>query len=443
MTQMLTSIDPADGAVVGEVPVASEAAVAEAVARARAAQPAWHGLGLSRRREILAAIRPVLEESLERLGSLIHREMGKPEREAHGEARACVKGWDALLDEIVDALEPEVLEDERTRTIQLRDPYGVAAVISPWNFPVLMPYQMVVPALLAGNTVVMKPSEETPLVAQAWADVLIGGLPDHVLQVVHGDEVQGKALVASDVDLVAFTGSRGAGAHILQASGAGIKRVMLELGGKDPLVVLDDADVASAARFAARSSLRNAGQVCVSTERIYVHDDVADAFEAEVIRLVPEVTIGPMVHERQKAHVLSQIADAEAAGATVAVRGAGEGNWLGPTVLLGVTHDMAIMREETFGPVVSVMRVSSEDEAIERANDTPYGLGAVVFSGDEARGLRVAARIQAGMVGVNRGVGGASGAPWVGMKQSGLGHHSGREGHRQFAQLRIISHTLS
>jgi len=376
--------------------------------------------------------------------------MGKPLASAVGEVRSCGTGLAEELTEMVEAFAPEILEDSRTRTVLLHDPLGVAAAITPWNFPIAMPHWMVLPALMAGNTVVLKPSEETPLIAQAYVDILSGVLPTDVLGIVHGNEEQGRALVAADVDLIAFTGSRTAGQQIMGAAALGLKRLILELGGKDPLLVLEDADIARAAAFAANSSFRNAGQVCVSTERIYVLDSVADAFEEALCSqlakfkvgdgLDEKTTVGPMINARQAAHVLSQIDGAITAGARLL--GGGQehhANFVQPTVLTDLNHSMDIMQTETFGPVACVVRCASVDEAVRLANDSVYGLGAVVFGGDETAASSVARRIRAGMIGVNRGVGGASGSPWVGAKQSGLGFHGGRYGHRQFAQARTVS----
>jgi len=450
----LVSLDPATGEPVGSVPVTSPARVADVVARARAAMPAWRDLGPAGRADLLAQAGPVFMERAEELGELLSREQGKPLKEGIGEVKSC--GW-ALreeLDEIIEALAPEELVDKRTRTVLHRDPFGVCAAITPWNFPISMCAWMVIPALMAGNAVVLKPSEETPLIAQAYADVLNTFLPEGVLQVVHGADEVGKALVAADVDLIAFTGSREAGSHILGAAAHDLKRVVLELGGKDALVVLDDADVAAAARFAARNSFRNAGQVCVSTERIYVHESVAPAFEEALTEQAKTFTVGrgldagtkvgPMINARQRAHVLAQVKDAVAHGARPLL-GAEQtdapppGSFLHPIVLADVGPELDIMSRETFGPVACVATFATDDEAVTQANRGVYGLGAVVFGGDLERASAVARRLDAGMIGVNRGVGGAGGAPWVGAKQSGYGFHSGKEGHRQFAQVRIVS----
>lgn len=448
MSATLVSFDPATGEPVGEVPVTPPEAVAQVVARARAAQPGWAEMGLSARLERLARLGPALAARAQDIGELMSREMGKPVAEAVGEVRSCADVG-AELEELSRALSPELLEDGRTRSTVHRDPFGVCAAITPWNFPVGMPHSLVFPALAAGNAVVLKPSEETPLSAQAYADVLSAELPEGVLCVVHGADDQGKALVAADVDLIAFTGSRETGKAILAAAAGGLKRVILELGGKDPLIVLDGADLEAAARFAARNSYRNAGQVCVSTERIYVDAAIADRFvdllaaETRAMRVgrgtEDGTQVGPMVSARQREHVLRQIRDAVERGATVAAGGDElGGNFVSPTLLTGVTPEMEIAREETFGPVACVTAVAGEDEAVRLANDTPFGLGAVVF-GPDSEARRVARRLRAGMIGVNKSVGGARGAPWVGAGESGYGYHSSIDGHRQFAQTRVVS----
>lgn len=448
----LSSINPATGEVVGTVPVTPVEDIPAVVARARAALPAWRDLGLQERARIIATAAEGMLAKADEVGALLTDEMGKPLGEAVGEVRSCGAGLVDEVAEIVEALQPEVLEDGRSRTHLYRDPFGVCAAITPWNFPYSTPHWLCIPALVAGNTVVLKPSEETPLVAQAYADALLAVLPEGVLQVVHGDDAQGKALVQSDVDLVAFTGSRDAGSHILSTVAGSLKRVLLELGGKDPLVVLDDADVKSAAKFAVRNSFRNAGQVCVSTERVLVASSIADAFEEAMAEAVQSwtmgpgtehgVRMGPMISVAQRQRVASQVRSAIESGARV-VFGADDldkaGAFMRPVALAEVTEEMAVLAEETFGPVACLQRFEDDDEAVRMANATVYGLGAVVFGGDEERAAAVARRLDAGMIGVNRGVGGVRGAPWVGAKQSGYGFHSGRDGHRQFAQVRIVT----
>jgi len=277
-TETLVSMNPATGEPVGEVPVTPVDHLPQVVRDARNAQVGWAALTLEQRAELLKAAGKSLEAEAERIGTILTNEMGKPLAEGIGETKYAATSIEEECEEIAEAIATQTLEDDGTITTMRFDPYGVVAAITPWNFPILMPHQAVIPALMAGNTVILKPSEETPLVAQEYVAALNAALPPNVLQIVHGDEEQGKALVESDVDLVVFTGSREAGKHILAEASNGLKRVILELGGKDPLVVLQGADIEAAATFAARNSFRNSGQVCVSTERIYVQDAIAEDF---------------------------------------------------------------------------------------------------------------------------------------------------------------------
>lgn len=449
----LESINPLDGSLVGAVEVTPEKEVPRLVERARKAQPEWAALGMEGRAELLRRAAEGFQARSQELAELITREMGKPVRESLGEVRGIAAGIQGELEEMGEALAPEHVESGGVSSTIHRDPLGVCAAITPWNFPMAMPHWMVLPALAAGNAVVFKPSEETPLSGQAYADILGEHLPPDVLLTLHGADSQGRALVAAPVDLIAFTGSREVGKEILRSAGGELKRVILELGGKDAMIVLDDANLPEAARFAAFNGFRNAGQVCVSTERILVHDAVAEAFldllGQEAGKLVPgngldrKTTLGPMVNSRQRAHVLDQVDDAIRGGARVlAGGGPGDGPFVTPTVLADVPEDLPILTEETFGPVVCVNRVASDDQAVEEANATPFGLGAVVFSGDPERAHSVARRLTAGMVGINRGCAGATGTPWVGARESGYGFHKGRDGHRQFAQTRVLTRAL-
>ncbi len=446
----LESVNPADGEIVGRVAITPVDEIPLIVARARAVQAAWAALGAAARAKMLVEAAPEFLERAEELGELLTREMGKPLARAVGEVRSIGKGMQRELEQMVAAFEPEVYEDGRTHSVVYHDPLGVCGAITPWNFPMSMPHWMCLPALAAGNTVILKPSEETPLTAQAYVDIINGVLPEGVLQIVHGAEDQGKALVDSDIDLVAFTGSRQVGKGIMRAASRRLKRVILELGGKDPLIVLDDADLEEAADFAASNSFDNAGQVCVSTERIFVAEPVADRFVELLVEragdikvgdgLDEQTEVGPMINAAQRDHVLAQIEQAVESGARVVAGGAGHhGNFVVPTVLVDVGEDMDIACEETFGPVAAVTVVADEEEALRRANDSPFGLGAVVFGRDEERAMGVARRLAAGMVGINRSVGGAAGTPWVGARESGYGFHHSKEGHRHFTQVRLVS----
>jgi acyl-CoA reductase-like NAD-dependent aldehyde dehydrogenase len=310
-----------------------------------------------------------------------------------------------------------------------------------------MANNLIVPALVAGNTVVFKPSEETPLVADAFVKILNQKLPEGVLQIIYGDGDQGKALVESQVNLIAFTGSQAVGKDIMARAAGGLKRLVMELGGNDPMIVLEDADISAAARFAVASSFENAGQMCTSTERIYVDKKIADTFEKLVVEVasryktgpwnMPGVNIGPIINPNQHAMIIDHIRDAESKGARILLGGSQQPErYIQPTVIADLTPEMIMEQEETFGPVVAMSRYTNLEEAVQRANNSVYGLGAVVFGQRHAQS--VADQLEAGMVGINQGVGGGN-APWVGAKQSGFGFHGSPDGHRQFAQVRVMS----
>jgi len=445
----LVSRNPATGEPVGEVQVAQEADIVVMVQRAHQAAKSWRQTSLLQRIDYFEQAAAVLAESAEEIGGLICAEMGRPQPVAIGEAQGIAQVLVHEAKEIAEALAPHSVEDDKVSSTFFYEPLGVCAAITPWNFPVNMAQWMVLPALMAGNTVVLKPSEETPLAVQKYVDILNQFLPEDVLQIVHGGKDIGRALVNADVQLIAFTGSRRAGQQILMDAAKDFKRIILELGGKDPLVVLEDADVQAAAKFAAQNSYFNSGQVCVSSERIYVHESVAAEFEKTLldetaaINVIPgdgqNSDLGPMVAEFQREHVLRQLTDAVEQGAEV-LSGEKEHpkGYVLPTVLK-VDDSMDIMREETFGPVACVRPYSDLDEIMEKINDSIYGLGAVIFSQDIEKASAVARRIESGMIGINKGCRGAQGTPWIGAKQSGYNYHGGEAGHRQFAQIKIVS----
>ncbi|MFT7668915.1 MAG: acyl-CoA reductase-like NAD-dependent aldehyde dehydrogenase [Planctomycetota bacterium] len=450
---VLRDLNPATGECLAEIPITTTDELSAAVARARVAQPAWAALGTAARLDLLRPVAKSIEDHAEEFADLITREMGKPRAQALGEARGYAKQTLVELEEVAEAMAPQNFETETQRTQLVREPLGVVAAITPWNFPVGMPMQILLPALGTGNTVVFKPSEMVPLVGALIAKLLNEVLPAGVLELVQGDGSVGAALVNSDIDMIGFVGSRETGKHIMASAASGLKRLVLELGGKDPLVVMADADLESASTCAVRNSLRNAGQVCCSIERVFVAEEVAEEFEQLVLDKAREwncgdgfdegVSMGPMVSEQQRAKVVEQVDAALAAGARLVWKGEvpeSKGFFHPATVLADVGNDFSITREETFGPVVSLTRFSGEEnEAIRLANDTPYGLGANVYTGDTERGLRMAAGIHAGQVGVNQYLGGAPGLPWVGARQSGFGFLGGIEGHRQFTVPKSIS----
>jgi succinate-semialdehyde dehydrogenase / glutarate-semialdehyde dehydrogenase len=450
---VLIDLNPATGECLAEIPITSPEQLQAAVARARAAQPGWGAMPTAARLELLRAVAGRLEERAEELADLITLEMGKPRKQALGEVRGWAKHCLTELDEIATAIEPEKFDTEGQSTVLVRSPLGVVAAITPWNFPVGMPMQILLPALGTGNTVVFKPSEMVPQVGAMIAELLGEGLPEGVLELVQGDGSVGAALVESEIDMIGFVGSRATGKHIMKSAAGELKRLVLELGGKDPLIVMADADLEEAAECAVRHSLRNTGQVCCSVERVFVAEEVAAGFEDLVAKKArawtcgdgfdEAVAMGPMVSDDQRRKVIDHVDAALESGARLVWRGEAPDSpgFFHPAVVLAdVGEEFRITREETFGPVVSLTTFSGdEQEALRLANDTPYGLGANVFTGDTERGLRMAAGIHAGQIGVNQYLGGAPGLPWVGARQSGFGFLGGIEGHRQFTVPKSIS----
>ena len=445
MTSLIQSFDPSNGELLGEVENSTTEQVNAAVARAKAAQKLWRKTPLPERARIINSAYQAIDHLTDSFSELLAREMGKDIRRATGEAGGAVYMGQHYAQDAARALTTRQLSGGTE--LQYR-PLGVVGVISPWNYPVMMANNLIVPALVAGNSVVLKPSEETPLVAETFFGELKKHLPEDVLTIVHGDRETGKALVESDIQMIAFTGSKVAGQDIMARAASKVKRLVMELGGKDPMIVMRDANLEQAARFAVAGSFENSGQMCTSIERIYVDERIADKFEQRVTEIanmyqigpwdMPSVNIGPIINATQHAKIVEQIKDAEEKGATILLGGSQQPErYIRPTVITGMTPEMKIETEETFGPVVAISRYSDVEAAIERANASEYGLGAVVFGNQGVQD--VAAELEAGMVGINQGQGGSGDAPWVGAKQSGLGFHGSVDGHRQFAQVRVVS----
>ncbi len=437
----LKTFNPATGERIAEFDITTSKEIKAMVGKAKKAQITWAEKSICDRAEIIIKAYEEVKNRTKQMADMIHVEMGKICEEALGEVESSIKKIPIIADDVVNALKSEEINDGLTRTISYWDPMGVCASITPWNFPMGMPQTLIIPSLIAGNTVLFKPSEEVPLVGKEYADILNKTLPEDVLQVVIGTGDQGRELVESDVQLITFTGSQSTGKHILEKAVKEFKRVILELGGKDPLIILDDADLSNAAEFAANNSFRNSGQVCVSTENIFVMEGQKNEFIQKFIEHTAKVPVGSMINHSQKTHVLKQIDDAVSKGAKILFGNPNDdvGNNLNPVILMDVTPEMDIMVDETFGPVACIISVKNEDDAIKLSNLGHYALGGVVFGTDIKHARNVARRLDAGMVGINRRVGGASGSPWVGAKRSGYGYHGSISGYRQFAQLRIVS----
>lgn len=442
----LVNVNPATGEVIGRVPVTTLAELEATISKAKAAQVSWSLTPIDERCVLLKQACRNLGAAQDELQALIVSEMGKVLTEAMSEVEGVIDK-DDFVDLVSDANKPVCLDEKST---VFRMPHGVVALCTPWNFPSDEILLLAIPALVAGNTIIVKPSEVTPMTGAKVLSALMDVLPDGVANLVQGDGTVGVPLVNhKDVDMVAMTGSAATGRKIMEACSGSLKRLVLELGGKDPMVVFADADIEKAADDAVTYSLMNCGQVCCSVERIYVEESIKPAFEKLVaekaanFKVGPgadiESKVGPMVSALQRDNVKEQVNDAIQHGATELYRSPvpeGPGNWCPVIVLTNLTQDMQIQREETFGPVVAIAGFDGTDaEAIRLSNDSQYGLTGGVYSGDLAKAKRVAMRVKAGQVGVNSNaimVANPS-CPWIGQKSSGFGYHSGPDGWRQFS----------
>jgi acyl-CoA reductase-like NAD-dependent aldehyde dehydrogenase len=457
----ISSVNPATGEVLRELECAGESEVRAAVARARAAQPSWAAIGVRTRIAVLREFQRKLHERKSEIAEAITREAGKPLMEAlTTEVLVVLDAARFLIDNAYRLLRDEPLPHGNLATklksgLLVREPYGVVGIISPWNYPFSIPATETLAALVAGNAVVLKPSEFTSLVALQLASLLhAAGVPEDVFHVAVGDGATGAALIHSQIDKLVFTGSVATGKRIAAAAAERLLPVVLELGGKDPMLVLDDADVDVASSAAVWGAFVNAGQTCLSVERCYVHRSLYAAFleacaaKTKKLRvgngLDRETDVGPMIHDRQLRIVEAHVEDAVACGARVLAGGSripelGR-NFYRPTVLAEVTHEMRVMREETFGPVLPVTAFDNDDEAVKLANDSEFGLAASVWTRDKARGERLARRIRAGTVMVNDVVScfGISEAPHGGVKSSGIGRTHGRFGLEEMVRVKYM-----
>jgi acyl-CoA reductase-like NAD-dependent aldehyde dehydrogenase len=428
-----------------------------AVERAREAHLSWGSLSPAAREPHLRALRRTISRSADRIADVVCGETGKSRADAVlAEALHAAAHADWCARHAAGVLAPRKASPwplySKAAWVEYQ-PRGVAAVISPWNYPFLLPFLASASALAAGCAVVLKPSEVTPasgaLVGELVAEA---GLPDGVVQVLHGGPEAGSALVRAGVDLVAVTGSTATGRKVAALAAECLLPVIMELGGKDPMIVLEDADLRRAARAAVWGACFNAGQSCVAVERVYVVDTVHDRFVAELEHAFASVRagdggtrdVGPISHSPQLEVIASQVADAVARGAQLRRgghrTGAG-GRWFEPTLLTGVDHTMAVMREETFGPVVPVMRAPDEEAAVRLANDSPFGLHASLWTADPARARRVASRLRAGAVAINDCLVNYAmpGLPFGGVAASGYGRQGGAEGLRAYCYTRSVT----
>jgi len=444
---------------VGELECATADDVTAMVARARDAQPGWAALGVEGRAAYLRRALAILVKNQDEFIDVIVGESGKPRAEALMiDVFAAADSLSFLAKNAAKWLKQEKVPTHGvlrvTKKVHVRyQPLGVVGVISPWNGPLILSLNPAIQALIAGNTVIVKPSEVTPFSGKLAVDLFTrAGIPEGVMQVAMGDGETGAALVGGGVDKIHFTGSVATGRRIAEACGRQLIGCTLELGGNDAMIVCSDADLDAAAGGAVVGSMFNTGQYCCGTERVYVMDDVAEEFTANVVDRVSALRqaasgsfdVGPMFWDRQLDKVVDQVDAAVADGATVLVGGKRnpslEGLFFEPTVLTDVNHDMAVMCEETFGPVLPIVPVSSIDEAVKLANDSVYGLAGSVWSKDVDKGAEIAARIHTGSVSVNDMAltYGIPEAPFGGRRDSGVGQANGKVGVRGFTHAQPI-----
>lgn len=433
---MLTITNPADGSTVTQLPEDTAASVAAKYSGARAAQPAWAAAPLEEKLATVRRFREGVVRDLDKLAAIETSEVGKPLQQSKNELNGLLGRIDFFLAEAEATLAPRtVFDDAGMRERISHVPLGVIANISAWNYPWFVGANVFVPALLTGNAVLYKPSEFATLTGLEIARLLHeAGVPRDIFTVLVGGGTIGAALLAQPIDGVFFTGSYGTGKKIAEAVAGRMIKLQLELGGKDPTYVCEDVDIAAAVGSLADGAMYNTGQSCCSVERIYVHEKIHDAFVAAFVKEVqgfkvgkptePGSYIGPLTRAPQLAVLEKQVADATAKGAKLLTGGKripGAGNWFEPTVFANVDHSMEVMREESFGPIIGIQKVSGDEEAVKLMNDTAYGLTAGVYTKDETRAQRLLAKVNAGSVYWNCCDRVSPRLPWSGVGHSGVG----------------------
>ncbi len=430
--------NPATGAELADLTADNAKAVAAKYARARAAQPAWAKRPLRHRLAVISKFRGLLIARQEELARTLTQEVGKPIRQSRNELSGLVSRIDFFLAETTRTLRDRQVFADKAGKMEERiahDPLGVIANVSAWNYPYFVGGNVFVPALLAGNAVLYKPSEYATLTGLKIAETLhAAGVPDDIFIAVVGDGKAGAALLRQAVDGVFFTGSYGTGAKVAASTGRRMIKTQLELGGKDPIYVCDDVDVTGAAAGIADGAFYNTGQSCCSVERIYVHERVYDAFVAAFVAEVKSFRMGDPLDEKtyigaitrkpQLAVLRKQVSDATRKGARLLLGGQplkGKGQWFAPTVLSDADHSMLLMREESFGPIIGIQAVADDEAAVDLMNDTDYGLTAGVYTADESRARRILSKVHAGTVYWNCCDRVSPRLPWSGVKHSGIG----------------------
>ncbi len=448
----LDVINPATEEVIGQVPASGKGELDRAVAAARAAFKTWKATSLEERRAAIMAISGAIKANADELYRLLTSEQGKPHAQAKGEiygaaGMAAAQSTLELADEITEDSEQRL---SRTRRV----PVGVVGGIVPWNFPVMMAIQKIVPAILSGCTIILKPSPFTPLTTLRIAELIAPLVPAGVVNIITGTDDLGPMITQHpDIDKITFTGSTATGKKIMEGASADLKRITLELGGNDASIVMPDADPKKVAEHLFWSSFSNAGQICVAAKRVYIHEDIYDELSQALAEYAKTVTVGdgaqqgtgvgPIQNKKQYERVLELIQDAKDNGYKFLTGGdtdpSGTGYFVPLTILDNPPEDARIVAEEQFGPVMPLMKFSTEEEVIARANASEYGLAGAVWTGNPDKGVEIAEQLETGTVWVNEYLHLSPFAPFGGHKQSGFGAEYGKEGLKEFTYPQVIT----
>lgn len=449
MTHELISINPANLEEVGGVAATEPNEISDKVAKLRSHLPNWRRTPLQERIEIVKRAAELIREESASISELMTREMGKVFSEAKGEVDNSAYRLDYFAKMAPEELKPWEKVLTGVRSVTKFQPIGIVAAIKPWNFPVGIPLWSIAPALLAGNVVLFKPSERTPLVGQRIFEIFQkAGLPNGVMEIAHGADEVGKAIVATDVEMIAFVGSQAVGQYIMEKSASNFRKLALELGGKDPMVVCNDCDFDSTVNGAIAGVFKNCGQVCCGVERIFVEQNIYEQFSEAVVEkteqlrvgdgLDPKTDIGPLSSPEDVERIEHFLEDALSKDARILCGGnriKGKGFFFEPTVITDVNSNMLITKEETFGPVMVLTPYNNIEDVITIIDESGYGLTASVWSSDINKADQIAQRLPAGTIAINQVVGSIVECPWGGVKRSGIGRMLGPEAVREFTEM--------
>jgi len=450
--EWLDVVNPANEEVIGQVPACGQAELDKAVAAAREAFKTWRKTSLEERRAAIMAISGAIKENGEELFRLLTSEQGKPHAQAQQEIYGAA-GMSAAQSTL--ELEDEINEDSDARLSRTRRvPVGVVGGIVPWNFPVMMAIQKIVPAMLSGCTIILKPSPFTPLTTLRIAELIADKVPKGVVNIITGEDSLGPLITQHpDIDKITFTGSTATGKKIMEGASADLKRITLELGGNDASIVMPDADPKKVAEQLFWSSFSNAGQICIAAKRIYIHEDIYDELSEAIVEYARNVKVGdgaqqgtgvgPIQNKKQYERVLELIEDARDKGYKFLLGGdkdpSGTGYFVPLTILDNPPEDARIVAEEQFGPVMPLMKFKTEDEVIAKANNSEYGLAGAVWTANPDKGVEIAEQLETGTVWVNEFLHLSPFAPFGGHKQSGFGAEYGKEGLKEFTYPQVIT----